>query len=692
MRIKCDKCRGSGRVKKTNRCPACQGLGTTKITLGGKVEPQNKCQKCAGSGKVLVDEDCYVCNGSGNLFICDLCDRSTDPKRRLCPSCYKNPIVFELKPPFAEDHIIPYHAYLGKVTKVTDSNIFIDLGGDFYGSAPRPPQNVPDVGGDVIAKLMRQSGPKRFDLYMITPTNYSVQQLRAQRIRKTIEKAIEEGVGKTVFLQTQVIKIIHTTGPTIYSVIDESGSQIDCVAYTTKNITNFEDIKNTDIIDVYGKLFTHKGSMQIEIYELKISDEETKQKLSQIIEKVLAEKTNETLSTPFLIENEILSKLRPAIEKAATRIRQSIFSGQNIVIRHHADADGVTGGIAIEESILALLEKEDIGSEKSIRRIMTRNPSLNMGDCSRDLEFALGIRAKQNIKLPLFVIIDFGSSIESLDAYELLKLYNIDTIVIDHHPLDPKIEENVSVMVNPYSVGGNYNLTAGMVATEVAQLILPDIIDKIKHLPAVAAKGDMIKGETADQYIAIVNDDLKEKLISIAQAIDYECFYLRYSDGQEMFRNILGINTDNEIDHDKIRELLSEKARESFTKAIEIGLQNLQYEENSDTKIIARMDTEKFTHKYIFPPPRKIIGSIHDYLVQDNPDKKIITLGEGRDTIILRSEKTDINFPEIVKNIQDALPSAGIIGGGHEFVGSVKYFEGKKDEVTEKLISFLKEI
>lgn len=692
MRIKCDKCRGSGNVQKTTKCPACQGLGTTKITLGGKIEPQNKCKMCNGSGKALVDEKCYVCKGSGSLFICDLCDRSTEPKRRLCSSCYNNPIVFELKPPFAEDHILPYHAYLGKVTKVTDSNIFIDLGGDFYGSAPRPPQNVPEVGSEVIAKLMGQSGPKRFDLYMITPAKYNIQQLRAQRDRNTIEEAVKEGIGKTIFLQAQIIKIIHTTGPTIYSVIDESGSQIDCVAYNKTNITDLEEIQNNDIVDVFGKLFTHKGSTQLEIYELKNSDDQIKQKLKELIEKVLAEKTNETLSTPFLIENDILSKLRPAIEKAAIRIRQSIFSGQNIIIRHHADADGVSGGIAIEEAILALLEKEEIGSDKSIRRIMTRNPSFSMGDCSRDLEFALSIKSKQNSKLPLFVIVDFGSSTESYDSYELLNLYNIDIVVIDHHPLDPIIEEKVSVIVNPYSVDGDYNLTAGMIATEVARLILPDISDKIKHLPAVAAKGDMIKAETADQYIALVDDNIKENLNAMAQAVDYECYYLRYSDGQEMFRNILGINTDNELENEKIRDLLADKAKDSYEKTIEIGLQNLQYVENGDTKIIARLDTEKYTHKYIFPPPRKIVGSIHDHLVQNNSDKKIITLGEGRDTIILRSNNTNINFPDIVKKIQEKLPSAGIIGGGHVFFGSIKYFEGKKDEVIEELISNLKDI
>ena len=104
------------------------------------------------------------------------------------------------------------------------------------------------------------------------------------------------------------------------------------------------------------------------------------------------------------------------------------------------------------------------------------------------------------------------------------------------------------------------------------------------------------------------------------------------------------------------------------------------------------MDTEKYTHKYIFPPPRKIVGSIHDHLSQNNPDKKLITLGEGRDTIILRSNNANINFPEIVKKIQEKLPSAGIVGGGHEFLGSIRFFEGKKEEVVEVLITNLKEI
>ena len=89
-------------------------------------------------------------------------------------------------------------------------------------------------------------------------------------------------------------------------------------------------------------------------------------------------------------------------------------------------------------------------------------------------------------------------------------------VVIDHHypgeVIDGKVEvdEYVSAHVNPYLVGGDSNLTAGALATEVARMINKDITNNIKHLPGIAMVGDHAKGEEVEEYIKIATEDLTE--------------------------------------------------------------------------------------------------------------------------------------------------------------------------------------
>jgi len=46
----------------------------------------------------------------------------------------------------------------------------------------------------------------------------------------------------------------------------------------------------------------------------------------------------------------------------------------------------------------------------------------------------------------------------------------------------------------------------------------------------------------------------------------------------------------------------------------------------------------------------------------------------------------------IIKNIKKKLPSAGIDGGGHEVVGSLKFIEGMYEEVISGLIKILSKV
>ena len=62
VRIKCDKCDGTGKTK----CLSCGGQGTKNISfLGGLLKKEIKCPFCKGSGKTV----CEKCLGTGKMKV-----------------------------------------------------------------------------------------------------------------------------------------------------------------------------------------------------------------------------------------------------------------------------------------------------------------------------------------------------------------------------------------------------------------------------------------------------------------------------------------------------------------------------------------------------------------------------------------------------------------------------------------------
>ena len=145
-----------------------------------------------------------------------------------------------------------------------------------------------------------------------------------------------------------------------------------------------------------------------------------------------------------------------------------------------------------------------------------------------------------------------------LELYRGPEAGNIEIVVIDHH--FPGIVENgkvevdefVDYHVNPYLVGGDSNITAGALSVEVANMVNPDIIDTIKHLPGIAAVGDHAQSNETTQYIQIADNkgyDIKT-LDKIAECIDFEAYYLRYMNGRGIIDTILDL--ENKDKHEKL--------------------------------------------------------------------------------------------------------------------------------------------
>ena len=403
------------------------------------------------------------------------------------------------------------------------------------------------------------------------------------------------------------------------------------------------------------------------------------------------------------------------MREAAQKIRRAILDGRTILLRHHNDADGICSGVAMEKAIIPLIEHVNPSNDAQyyyFKRSPSKAPFYELEDVVKDLSFALEDQERHGQKLPLIVLLDNGSTEEDIVALMQAKIYDIEVVVIDHHSpgelitkderggeiygATVAVDEYVDTHVNPYLVGGDSQLTAGALATEVAHIINPAVKDVIKHLPAVAALGDRAECGEVYQYLEIANEKgfSKEHLAKIAECVDFEAYFLRFMNGRGIMDTILAV--DNIDKHDKMIDALYKEYQKRIDAQLKAALPNIEKTQFENGIYFNIIDVEKYAHKFTFPAPGKTCGFVHDKIINElGEDKPIVTLGHGPDFGVFRAtdavnEQYGFNVNDIVSVLAERVPSAGIDGGGHECAGSIKYIEGLGEDVLAELVEEIK--
>ena len=440
-------------------------------------------------------------------------------------------------------------------------------------------------------------------------------------------------------------------------------------------------------------------------------DAESTMQLHKLIDDALNKKA-QPQDVEFLVKSDVLNRLRPKMYEAAQKIRRAILDGRTILLRHHNDADGICSGVAMEKAIVPLIQKANPSNDAEyyyFKRSPSKAPFYELEDVVKDLSFALEDQERHGQKLPLIVLLDNGSTEEDIVALMQAKIYDIEVVVIDHHSpgnlitkderngeiygATVAVDEYVDTHVNPYLVGGDSQLTAGALATEVAHIINPEVKDLIMHLPAVAALGDRAESGEVYQYLKLAAQKgfTKEHLAQIAECVDFEAYFLRFMNGRGIMDTILAV--DNLDKHKKMIDALYKEYQKRVDTQLRAALPNIKQTQLENGIYFNLIDVEKFAHKFTFPAPGKTCGFIHDKIIKDlGEDKPIVTLGHGPDFGVFRAtdavnEQYGFNVNEIVASMIEKVPQAGIDGGGHECAGSIKYIEGLGEEVLFKVVA-----
>lgn len=458
-------------------------------------------------------------------------------------------------------------------------------------------------------------------------------------------------------------------GPVIFTLSDGYGN-ID-------GVIKESPFDADDVVEVSGIVNERAGRLQLEIERIK---------KSSVDFGPIVEKSSRPVNTSFSIESDRLEKMRPYFLKIAQRIRRAIIENQPIMIRHHSDSDGINAGMAIEHSCQLLMEKIGINAEYNLFRSPSRAPYYEISDAFRDAVLTKRIILGHGQKKPLILVLDNGSTPEDVFGLKTLKSLGFEIIVIDHH--NPVIMENkitavdqyLSFHLNPYLEGLDSQTCAGMLSYEMGRWICEDYSQPA--LPAVAGISDHCLIEETDRYIE-KSGRTRQELEEIGTAIDFMAYHLKFDAGKGLFEELYS--------NPEMVKAINEEVRKGIATQLESTMPYLRTQ-NINGVILSTIDLEKYTMKFKYPAPGKIIGLIHDNVSVGKEHLPVITIGYLTDMIIVRATKPVLPVPKMIKTIKKDVPYSGVSGGGHECAGAIKFVPAHLNEILEDIKKQLREL
>ncbi|WP_435098565.1 DHH family phosphoesterase [Halorubrum sp. N11] len=597
------------------------------------------------------------------------------------------PTIYDLAPDCTLEDAEVNALYHAEVNGVVDYGIFVDVSDALSGLVHESNlDGTYAVGDRLVVQLteVKENGDVAFD-------DADLDDYRTETVahEPTVSRVRGLAPGDEVTVEGEVVQAKQTGGPTIFAVADASGV-VSCAAFEEAGVRAYPEIAVGDMVHVSGTIETRENALQLEVDSLKRLPEERAAEARERFEAALDERAEPADVDP-LVEWEAFEPIHDDLRELARLLRRTVLAGRPIRVRHHADGDGMCAAIPVQlalESFVRDVHEDPDAARHLFKRLPSKAPYYEMEDVTRDLNFALEGRARHGQKLPFLLMLDNGSTEEDVPAYENLAHYDIPIAAVDHHHPDPEaVEPLLDAHVNPYLHGEDYRVTTGMMCVELARLIDPSITEELEHVPAVAGLSDRSKAEAMDDYIDLAAEAGygESDLLDIGEALDYAAHWLRYSEGKTLVNDALNVGCEDEARHEELVEFLSERADRDVQRQLDAVDDHVEHERLASGAHLYRIDLDEYAHRFTYPAPGKTTGELHDTRVKETGDP-VITIGYGPDFCVLRSDGVRLDIPNMVTELNEELPEAGVSGGGHLVVGSIKFVKGRRSAVIETLV------
>jgi len=599
-------------------------------------------------------------------------------------------VAKDLAPGCTFDDIEEGARYVATVNGVVEYGIFVDLSEAVSGLVHESKlDNTYEVGDEIVVELVeiRENGDLGFEEVAADPDGID----RTDVVHGDGARigSLDDRTGDAVYVEGDVVQIKQTAGPTVFSIRDGTGI-VPCAAFEAAGVRAYPDIELDDTVRVGGTVEAHDGAPQLEVETLSVLDGEEREAVRARVDEAVEAAATPTDPEP-LIEWPAFDALREDLAAVARRLRRAVLEGRPIRVRHHADGDGMCAALPVQlalENLISEVHADPDAPRHLFKRLPSKAPYYEMEDVTRDLNFALEDEVRHGQRLPLLFMVDNGSTEEDTPAYRAVAQYDIPIVAVDHHHPDPDavgplLEEHV----NPYLHGEDYRITTGMMCVELARMIDPSITEDLEHVPAVAGLADRSKADAMERYLELAESAGYDEsaLNDIVEALDYAAHWLRYSSGPNLISDALDLDCDDPERHAELVDFLASRARRDVEHQLENAEGHVEHERLDNGAHLYRLDVENHARRFTYPAPGKTTGELHDRKVTETGDP-VITIGYGPDFSVLRSDGVRLDIPNMVTELQEELDGAGVSGGGHLVVGSIKFVPGARERVLDALV------
>ncbi|APX96791.1 DHH family phosphoesterase [Natronorubrum daqingense] len=554
-------------------------------------------------------------------------------------------------------------------------------------SPPDASETVSNASGSVTTESAAASTPATDDI-ADADSEVEAEADAEPALNRTTVDSIDDQVGSVVRLEGEITGVRQTSGPTVFELRDETAT-VECAAFEEAGVRAYPDVSTDDAVALEGEVERHYGDLQVETETLEVLSGDESETVRERLEDAI-ESEARPAEVSLLAAHEPVEAVEDELVDAATAIRRAVMEARPVIVRHGATADGYVAGAAIERAVLPLI-REKHTREDAEYHYFERRPLdgrvYDMNAATDDVTSMLEARDRHDEQLPLVVLVDAGSTAESVDGYDMLSLYDAETIVVDDSRADEEITDAVSTAVTPSLADVSVDdLTSSALAANVAAHVNDDVRDDLEHLPAVS-----YWEETPDAYVDLASEAGYDEtgISERREAVSLEAFYQSYKDKRELVIDLLfedGGVGDAPGDGD-LAAHVSEQFRAKLETELETAQENLTVRGQNGVTITL-LDTDAFTHRYNFPTTVLLLDELHRQ-ERDRADTPFVTLGLGDDELHVRTTET-IDVRELGEAIESVAPDAGVsVVGGQD--GHVEFLPGERDSVRDAALDALGE-
>ncbi|OYR54861.1 DNA-binding protein [Halorubrum sp. Ea1] len=488
---------------------------------------------------------------------------------------------------------------------------------------------------------------------------------------------LSEAVGDAVRIDGEVVGVRQTGGPTVFEVRDETGV-VDVAAFVEPGVRAYPDVEVGDAVRIDGEVESHRGDVQVESEALVLLEGEDAESVRRRLAEALTDEARPEGLQP-LAGDETVAQLADGLLDAAEAVRRAVLESRPIVVRHPATADGYVAGAAIERAVLPLIRDEHAKSDAEYHYFTRRpldDPVYGMDAATNDATRMLQDRDRHDEKLPLFLLVGTGSTVESADGIDLLSVYGVDAVVVDAEVADPETREAVDTLVSPEIESVEGDLSTGALVASLASAINDEIRADLRHLPAVS-----YWAETPDRYVDLARDagyDV-ERVAELREAVALEAYYQSYQDKRELVADLLFEDGGNLAAH------VSEQFREKLETEVETATANVVTEAVDGVEFDV-LDTDGYTHRYDFPPTPLLLDDLHRRRANGEAHA---TVGIGTDELYIRTSE-GVSVRDVAERAAELAPAADVTTAGLR-EGKIEFLSGERDAVEDAVVAAVAE-